>query len=204
MANIYDLTRRVALAVKMAPEFIIEETIFDAVQDLCINAEVWQETVDVDVSPNDNELMVSAPSGAIVARTMWVNLNGRQLRGLSQAEYLDANKTQTLGTPSSYYQERADLMLVYPYPAKSEEGKARIVCALRAGSTNFPDRLMALYRETIINGAIFRVLASPSDFGNFQLANAYEQKWYAGLNAAKGRATRHSDNRVIETVYGGY
>ena len=204
MANIYDLRRRVLLVAKHAPEFIVEEAIFDAAQDLCINAEIWQAMVEVDVSTGDDELMVMAPRGAVVARTMWVNLGGRTLKGMANEEYLRASATPLNADPTHYFQDTASLLKVFPIPVRQEIGQARIVCALKQGETEIPDDIFTLYRETISDGAIYRVLSAPTEFGDVKLSSYYEQKWHAGLSNAKGRATRQKDNRILQTTYGGY
>jgi hypothetical protein len=204
MANLVELQKRVLLVAKDAPVFIVDDALFDTVQDLCINAEVWQVMADIDIASGDNEITISTPGGTIPVRTMWVSLGGRRLEAVSPDKYMALTASPLDSIPRFYYQESQSLLLTYPTPLVSEEGKARVVLALKTGSTAIPDDIMNLYRETIINGAISRVLAAPTDFGDAKLSSYYEQKWQIGLGAAKGRANRRKDNQAIVAVYGGY
>jgi hypothetical protein len=202
--DILSLRRNVALVTKNAPDFIVEEALIDATQQLCMESEVWQAMVEVDVSKNDNEMMISPPTGASIVRVMWVTLGSRKLGAVDHATYATAFTNPSTSSPQYYYQVDSTNLIVYPTPYEDEIGQARIVCRLRDGTTEFPSDLFSLYREAIVFGALSRVLATPGDFGNPSMANAYEQRWLAALSHAKGRATRSKDNNVMVTTYGGY
>jgi hypothetical protein len=204
MANILDLRKRVLLVSKNAPEFIVEEALFDTVQDLCVNAEVWQAMVDVAAVVGSNEMTVTPPADTIVVRTMWANLGGRKLSALSNAEWLDITATPHHGCPDSYLQDSNTKLLLYPTPKIVEVGQVRAVFALANGASTLPDDLLALYKETIVDGALARVMATPTDFGDVRLADYYNSRWQLGLDRAKGRANRPKDNRAIVATYGGY
>jgi hypothetical protein len=202
--DILNLRRNVALVVKNAPDFIVEEALVDATRQLCLESEIWQVMTDIDVSNGDNEIAISAPSGASVVRVMWATLSDRKLQAVDPATYSTLFTDTSVSLPEYYYQQDATTLVVFPSPSDSENGQARIVCALKEGFTNLPDDLYYLYREAIIFGAMSRVLATPSDFGNPQLANYYAQLWTAALDRARGRATRSRDNTVFVAAYGGY
>lgn len=204
MTDILSLRRNVALVSKHAPDFIVEEALFDAAQQLCVDAEVWQAMVEIDVSMGDGEISVSAPTGAQLVRVMWATLGDTKLEAVDHVTYATTFSDGNVGNPRYYYQVDARNLVVYPTPTTSLVGQARAVCSMRSGSTTLPDDIFSLYREALIFGALSRVLATPGDFGDPRLANAYEQKWYAAISAAKGRATRSKDNTVLVATYGGY
>jgi hypothetical protein len=202
--DVLNLRRNVALVTKNAPDFIIEEAIVNATQQLCVEAEIWQAMIEIDTSPGDNEVSISSPSGASVVRIMWATLGDRKLQAVGPAEYATAFTDTDRATPKYYYQVDSGTLAVFPMPATIETGQARVVCRLRDNTTNLPDDLYSLYKEAIVFGALTRVLASPGDFGNPSLANQYEQRWFASIDRARGRATRSKDNTVLEATYGGY
>jgi len=202
--DILNLRRNVALVTKNAPDFIVEEALLDATRQLCVESEIWQVMTEIDTSKGDNEISISAPSGASVVRVMWATLGNRKLQAVDHATYATLFIEPSVSLPEYYYQLNATNLVVFPSPSAGEIGQARIVCTLRDGSTTLPDDLYSLYRESIVFGALSRVLATPSDFGNPQLANHYEQRWVVALDRAKGRATRSKDNTMLVATYGGY
>jgi hypothetical protein len=202
MTNINQLLTRILLVAKQAPDFIVESALFDTVQTLCIEAEVWQVNTEIDVSPNDNEIMLTPPTGAIAVRTVWVTLSTRKLDTMPDDVF--AIQLDTIGTPRVYNQVSNSALTVYPTPAIQETGIARIVCAMAANSTAIPDEVFALYRDTIVDGTLSRVLATPTDFGEPKLASYYENRWLAGLSYAKGRVKRPKNNGALVATYGGY
>jgi hypothetical protein len=202
MANINQLLPRILLVAKQAPDFVVENALFDTVQMLCLEAEVWQVNTEIDVSPNDNEIMLIPPTGAIAVRTAWVTLSTRKLDAVSDDVF--AIQPAAIGTPRVYNQVGNGVLAVYPTPAVSETGLARIVCAMAANTTTIPDDIFALYQDIIVDGVLSRVLATPTDFGEPKLASYYENRWLAGLNYAKGRVKRPKNNSALVATYGGY
>jgi len=202
--DVLTLRRNVALVTKNAPDFIVEEALIDSVQQMCVDAEIWQALIEIDVSKNDNEVSVSAPTGASVVRVMWATLGNRKLSAVDHSAFATAFATPSFATPEYYYQVDGSNLLVYPTPYENEVGQARVVCRLRDGATDLPTDLFSLHKEAFVFGALARVLATPTDFGNPSMAAAYEQRWLLALDKAKGRATRNKDNRVMVATYGGY
>jgi hypothetical protein len=202
--DILNLRPNVALVAKNAPDFIVEEALVDATRQLCVESEIWQEMVKISVSPGNSGVLVPAPLGASVVRVMWATLSGRKLQAVDPATYATLFTEQSVSLPEYYYQLNATNLVVFPSPPANEAGQARVVCTPQEGTTNLPDDLYSLYRESLIFGARARVLATPSDFGNPQLANYYAQLWNVALDRARGRATRSKDNTVFVATYGGY
>jgi hypothetical protein len=202
--DILNLRRNVALVAKNAPDFIVEQALVDAVQQLCVEAEVWQSMVEIDTSAGDSEITISPPTGASVVRVMWATLGVRKLSAVDHATYATAFTNSSMASPEYYYQVNSQNLEVYPTPFEGEVGQARVVCRLREGSTNFPDDLYSLYKEQIVFGALAKVLSAPGDFGNPAASAQYEQRWMMAVNTAKGRATRSKDNTALVATYGGY
>jgi hypothetical protein len=203
MADINQLLTRVLLVAKQAPDFVVENALFDAVQTLCIEAEVWQVNTQIGVSPNNNEILLNPPTGAVAVRTAWVTLSTRKLDPVPD-DIFAIQPAVDAGTPRVYNQASGNILVVYPAPAIQETGLARIVCAMAANTSSIPDDVFALYRDTIVDGALSRVLATPTDFGEPKLASYYENRWLAGLNYAKGRVKRPKNNGALVATYGGY
>jgi hypothetical protein len=201
--DINALLPRILLIAKQAPDFIVENALFDTVQTLCLEAEVWQVNTDIDVSPNDNEIQLVPPTGAIVVRTAWVTLSTRKLDTMPD-DVFAIQPEVSAGTPRVYNQTSSDTLTVYPTPAISENGLARIVCAMAPNTSSIPDDVFALYRDILVDGTLSRVLATPTDFGEPKLASYYETRWLAGLNYAKGRVKRPKNNGALVATYGGY
>jgi hypothetical protein len=109
----------------------------------------------------------------------------------------------TAGTPRVYNQTTSDVLTVYPTPAVPETGLARIVCAMAANTPILPDDIFALYRDILVDGALSRVLATTTDFGEPKLASYYETRWLTGLSYAKGRVKRPKNNGALVATYGG-
>jgi hypothetical protein len=202
--DVLNLRHNVALVAKNAPDFIVEEALVDATRQLCVESEIWQEMVKISVATGNSGVSVPAPSGASVVRVMWATLSDRKLQAVDPATYATLFTEQSVSQPEYYYQLNATNLAVFPSPSANEAGQARVVCTPQEGTTNLPDDLYSLYREPLIFGARARVLATPSDFGNPQLANYYAQLWTVALDRARGRATRSKDNTVFVATYGGY
>ena len=71
-------------------------------------------------------------------------------------------------------------------------------------STSCDDDVMSDYRETIINGALTRLLRMPSrEWTDYNGANVYNSLFVKGVQDAEKRA-RHADEGVARKVnYGG-
>lgn len=164
---------------------------------------MWQVNTDIDVSPNDNEIQLDPPKGAIAVRTVWVTLSTRRLDTMPD-DVFAIQPVVAAGTPRVYNQVSSDTLVVYPTPAVPETGLARIVCAMAENTSSIPDEVFALYRDILVDGALSRVLAAPTDFGEPKLASYYENRWLAGLNYAKGRVKRPKNNGALVATYGGY
>lgn len=193
------------------PDTLIENTIRSAVIELCEKTGVYQLELDpVTTVANTFEYDLEPPSGTVVHKILWVVHDGKDLEPIStsllEQRLPNWRDSDNAGTPEYFVKQGQSLFWMVPVPqsTKSSSTILRVELKPTHRSTTCDDNVMNDYHDTIINGALFRLLRLPSkEWTDYTGAQVYGSLFNEGLVAAERRA-RHADTGVArKTKYGG-
>lgn len=212
MATLYEsLLPEVIPMVPGCPDTLIENYIRSATIELCEKAPVLQAELDpVSTVTGIYEYDLEPPTGTVVHKIMWVVHDGKELEPISTS-LLEQRKeswrdASNRGTPEYYVKTSQSLFWLVPVPNATKVSSTILRCQLKPTqtSTTADDELMSDYRDTIVNGALYRLLRLPSkQWTDYNGAQVYGTLFNEGIIAADRRA-RHADARIFRKVsYGG-
>ena len=191
------------------PDTLIENNIRAAVIELCEKAGVYQLELDPVTTVADiYEYDLEAPAGTTVQKIMWVTHKGKDLEPINTVllEQRVPDWRNETGTPLYFVQQSSKVLHLAPVPDVTATASTIIRAVLKPTytSTSCDDDVMNDYRDTIINGALFRLLRMPSkDWSDLSAAGVYGQLFTSGVQDAEHRA-RMADTAVTRKVkYGG-
>lgn len=191
------------------PDSLIENNIRAAVIELCERASVYQQELDpVTTVANIFEYDLEAPSGTSVQKILWATFAGADLEPITSGlleQRLPKWRTEG-GVPKYFLQQSSSLVSLAPVPTTTAVSSTIIRAVLKPtySSNACDDDVMNDYRDTIVNGALFRLLRIPNkDWSDLQGASVYGQLFNQGVETAERRA-RNADTGVRRSVrYGG-
>ena len=191
------------------PDSLIQNNIRAAVVELCERASVYQQELDpLTTVANIYEYDLEAPSGTSVQKILWVTHAGVDLEPITSSlleQRIPKWRTEA-GVPEYFLQQTSSLFSLAPVPAATVVSSTVIRAVLKPShsSTACDNDVMNDYRDTIVNGALFRLLRIPNkDWSDIQGASVYGQLFNQGVEAAERRA-RNADTGVRRSVrYGG-
>lgn len=193
------------------PDSIIINTVRSAVIELCEKSGVYQAELDpVTTVANTFEYDLEAPRGTSVHKIVWATHQGKDLEPISSAlleqrqpNWRDASKAST---PEYFVKQTSSTFWLVPVPNVTGTSSTIVRAQLKPTylSKTCDDDVMNDYRDTIINGTLFRLLRIPNkEWSDLQSAGIYGQLFNQGIEAAELRA-RSADTPVHRSVkYGG-
>lgn len=212
MATTYEsLLPELIPMVPGCPDTLIENNIRSAVIELCEKAAVYQAELDpVATVAGTYEYDLEPPSQTVVHKIMWVTHKGRDLEPTTTT-ILEQRKpnwrdAENRGTPEYFMKITQSLFWMVPVPnetlASSTIVRAQLKPTLTSNATD--DEVMSDYRDTIVSGALFRLLRMPSkEWTDYAGAQVYGALFQEGIQQAERRG-RHADVGVARRVsYGG-
>jgi len=191
------------------PDTLIENVVRSAVIELCEKAEVYQAELDpITTVGNVFEYDLEAPSGTAVQKILWVTHLGKDLEPISTTllEQRLPDWRNENGVPEYFIQQNSQTFLLAPIPSNTVASSTvvRVVLKPTYTSTGCEDDVMNDYRDTIINGALFRLLRMPSkDWSDLSAAGVYGQLFNQGVDMAERRARRADTALSRKVKYGG-
>jgi hypothetical protein len=211
MALYESLLPEIIPMVPGCPDTLIENNIRAATIELCEKAAVLQAELDpVTTVAGIFEYDLEPPTGTVVHKIMWVVYDGKDLEPIS-TNLLEQRKpnwrdADNRGSPEYYVKVSQSLFWMVPVPNVTQASSTILRAQLKPTqtSTAADDELMSDYRDTIVNGALFRLLRLPSkDWTDFAGAQVYGSLFAQGITEADRRA-RHADSGIARKVaYGG-
>ena len=191
------------------PDSLVQNNIRAAVVELCERSSVYQQELDpITTVSNIYEYDLEAPSGTSVQKILWVTHAGADLEPITSAlleQRIPKWRTEG-GVPQYFLQQTSSLFSLAPVPAATAVSSTTVRAVLKPSytSTACDNDVMNDYRDTIVNGALFRLLRIPNkDWSDLQGASVYGQLFNQGVEAAERRA-RNADTGVRRSVrYGG-
>jgi hypothetical protein len=191
------------------PDTLIESNIRAAVIELCERANVYQVELDpLTTVSGIFEYDLETPQDTSVRRILWVTHKGKDLEPLTTTllEQRLPKWREESGVPEYFVQKTSETFLVAPIPAATLVGSTIVRAVLRPThtSTACDNDVMNDYRDTIVNGTLFRLLRVPNkDWSDLQSASVYGQLFNQGVTDAE-RRSRNADTAVRRSVrYGG-
>jgi len=150
------------------------------------------------------------PVDTVVHKLMWVVHDGKDLEpistGLLEQRQPNWRNSDNYGTPEYFIKQGQASVWLVPVPETTKAVSTVIRAQLKPTHTSqsVSTEILDDYRDTIINGALFRLLRLPSkDWTDYTGAQVYGSLYNEGVMAAERRA-RHADSGVArKTKYGG-
>lgn len=212
MPTLYEsLLPEVIPMVPGCPDTLIENHLRAATIELCERAPVLQAELDpVTTIAGIFEYDFEPPTGTVVHKILSVVHDGKDLEPVTPAlidqRMPDWRRTDRRGTPEYWVKVTQSLFWLVPVPALTQARSTYLRVQLKPTHTSdtTDDELIADYRDTIVNGALFRLLRLPSkDWTDYKGAQVYGTLFNEGVIEADRRA-RHADARIFRKVaYGG-
>ena len=191
------------------PDSLIKNNIMSAVIELCERASVYQAELDpLTTVGNIYEYDLEAPSGTAVQKILWITHEGKDLEPLTSTplEQRIPKWREGNGVPEYYVQQGSALVWLAPIPTATGVSSTIVRAVLKPTHTSSAcdDGVMNDYRDTIINGALFRLLRIPNkEWTDLQGASVYGSLFNEGTMIAERKA-RGADTGVARRVrYGG-
>jgi hypothetical protein len=191
------------------PDTLIENNIRAAVVELCDKASVYQAELDpVTTVSGLFEYDLEPPSGTSVRKILWATHQGKDLEPTTTTllEQRLPKWREDSGLPEYFIQQNSATFILAPIPSVTVVGSTIIRAVLRPThtSTACDNDVMNDYRDTIINGALFRLLRIPNkDWSDMKGAAVYGELFSRGVDDAERRA-RNADTAIHRSVkYGG-
>lgn len=211
MASYESLLPQVIPVVPGCTDTLIEQTIRSAVIELCEKTEVYQQELDPVTTVKDIfEYDLEPPSGTAVHKIIWATYDGEDLEAITNA-LLEQRKPKWRqagyeGRPEYFVKQSPSLFYVAPVPNETKASSILLRAALKPThtSSSCSDDIMNDYRDTIINGTIYRLLRLPGrEWTDYTGAQIYGSLFLEGLGDADKRG-RQTASRVARKVrYGG-
>ena len=191
------------------PDSLIKNNIRSAVIELCERASVYQAELDpLTTVGKIYEYDLEAPSGTAVQKILWITHEGKDLEPLTSTllEQRIPKWREGNGVPEYYVQQGSALVWLAPIPTATGVSSTIVRAVLKPTHTSSAcdDGVMNDYRDTIINGALFRLLRIPNkEWTDLQGASVYGSLFNEGTMIAERKA-RGADTGVARRVrYGG-
>ena len=198
----------------MVPECtdtLIEQNIRAAVIELCEKAKVYQSELDpITTVANLYEYDLEPPSGTVVHEILWVTFDGEDLEPTTTAliEQRKPKWRQTgyEGKPEYFIKQSPSMFYLVPVPNETKAGSVLLRAVLKPthSSSSCSDDVMNDYRDTIINGALYRLLRVPGrEWTDYPGAQVYGSLFLQGIADAESRALQKETRIARKVRYGG-
>lgn len=193
------------------PDTYAEKSIRSAVIELCEKAAVYQQELDpITTVANVYEYDFEPPRGTVVHKILWVTHDGDDLEPIStnliEQRNPDWRNADYYGKPEYYIKQNQSTFWLVPVPSATQVSSTIMRAQLKPThfSTACSTDVMNDYRDTIVNGALFRLLRTPSQpWTDLTGAQVYGSIFTQGVIDAERRA-RHADEGIARKVnYGG-
>lgn len=202
-----DFVPEMQYQVRDCPQPIVERELRRAVIDFCERSRFWRRTLDsMSVFNSYTDVDLILPANSTVAGVIWATHNGDRLDIVTDRGLIAATRDDRTGTPTAIYVEDSKAHLA-PIPGSNYDFSLVVRVALKptATATEVDDRLVDHFNDTLIDGALARLLMM-KDFSWYdpKLAQYYREMFAEGVFRAKRKANGE-DQPVVRTVkYGGY
>jgi hypothetical protein len=180
--------------------------------DLCVKSEIYQQELDpVTTVAKIYEYDLEPPKGTVVEKILWAVYKGDKLEPIStallekrQPNWRDPSK---FSTPEYFVQQTQGTFWLAPVPNTTvvESVILRAVLKPTVSSTTLSDEILNDNKDAIVNGALFRLLRTPSkDWTDYAAAQMYGMLYNEGVREAENKARSGNTPIARNVKYGGY
>ncbi len=211
MALYESLLPEIIPMVPSCPDTLIENSIRSATIELCEKSGVYQQELDpITTIANLFEYDLEPPNGTVVHEILWATYDGTDLEPITSAlleqRIPEWRKAGNEGTPEYFVKQSQSLFYIAPVPNVTKVSSVLMRAVLKPThtSTACDDDVMNDYRDTIVNGALLRLLRMPGrEWTDYAGAGVFASLFNEQLVEAEKRG-RQSETRVARKVkYGG-
>lgn len=212
MATSYEsLLPEIIPMVPSCPDTLIEQNIRAAAIEFCEKTGIYQAELDpITTVGGIYEYDLEPPSQTAVHKIMWATYDGNDLESIStkllEQRKPDWRNADYYGTPEYFLKQGQSTFWLVPVPSATMVSSTIIRVQLKPThrSTACDETVMEDYRDSIINGAIFRLLRIPGrEWTDIASAQIYGGLFAEGIVRAE-RDARHADEPIARKVkYGG-
>ena len=188
----------VAIEAIGAPDFLVRNAVRDAAVDLCRRTHLWNEVqAPQPYTAGQAAYTLAAPAGATIINVLGVTADDERPLAPTTVPLLTAMMPdwQTKSGRVLYFTQGlmpGDIRFVR-VPEADGTFAAHAVYAPAPDATDLPDTLVTHHRETLINGALGRVLMMNSKpWSNTASAQYNLTRFFAGVNRARIDANKHN------------
>ena len=202
-----DLLPNIIPMVPGCSDSLIIQSIRSSVVELCEKAEVYQVELDpIQAVSGIYDYELDLPQGTSLDKVLSVVCDGVDLEPITPAllEQRLPKWRENTGKPEYYVKLNATTIRVVPVTSSAATIIVRAIVKPSHTSTKCNAEIMNDYRDTIVNGALYRLLRLPSkDWTDYSGAGVYGTLFSEGVTHAERRA-RSADTGVARKVnYGG-
>lgn len=189
------------------PDTLVETTIRSAAIEFCERTGAYQSELDpITTVANIYEYDLEAPTGTTIHKIMWVTFDGKDLEPISTA-LLEQRKPKWResgygGDPEYYIKQSKSIFWMVPVPSATAASSTIVRAQLKPthSSNTCDEQIMDEHRDSIVNGALFRLLRMPGKaWSDIQGAQIYASLFENAVVEAERRA-RHADEGVARRV----
>lgn len=193
------------------PDPVIEAAIRAAVIEFCEKTEIWQVELDpVSAVAGQYAYDLEAPQGSAVRRILTItDEQGYALEPVTSGmlDQRSPNWREVPGRPTFYIKRDEELQIWLAPPPATARVNAYLIRAVLVPtitSTSCSNVVMNNFRDTIVNGAIARLLSMPDkDWSNFKTAAVHFGLFRDQLVEAEKYARQANEGATPVTRYGG-
>ena len=204
-----DLLPEILPGVRNCPDSTIEQHIRSSVIDMCEKSEIYQAELDpITTAVGVYEYDLEPPKGTTVHRIRHATHDGVSLEPISSGllEQRLPKWREEDGVPEYFIKQGQTQFWLAPIPKETKANSViiRVVLKPTHTSTSCDDYIMNDFRDTIVNGALTRLLRMPRrDWTDYQAAAVYNSLYEEQLGRVIKRA-KEADSPVVAKVrYGG-
>lgn len=194
--------------VPACSDTLIENSIRSAVVELCEKSEVYQTEQVIASTSGVYDYTLTAPADTAIEKILSIQYNGVDLEPITPAildQRLPKWRTEP-GVPQYYIKTSSNTVRIAPAPSTGSADALllRLILKPTHTSTGCDDDVMNDYRDTIVNGALFRLLRLPSkDWTDYSAASVYGSLFTEQLTDAERRARSANTGVARKVNYGG-
>jgi hypothetical protein len=188
---------------------IAENAIRSATIDLCERAGVYRKELDpLSSIAGTFSYDFDTPIGTTVHRVEWITYDGEELEPISSTllEQRIRKWREETGQPEYYVQQSSSTFYLAPVPSSSVSLGIQIRAVLKPthNSSACDNDVMNNYRDTIVNGALFRLLRMPNvEWSDMGAAGVYSNLFMEGVERAEQDARGANVGVYRKVKYGG-
>lgn len=191
--QIQDLFTYILSEIPGCPDSQVIQAIRASAIELCVETHCWSDVLDpIPLQDGVSEYDVDAPNGArvVTVREVWTaNQQLQPVDMIALQERVPNWQSATSSIPT-YYNTTSEPSVLRVYPIPNSDAAAyltiRAAFAPTLAATTLPDSMLNKYLETVVAGALSRLMFAPSkSWSNPQLAAYYSGEFSKGVVRAK-------------------